>query len=174
MTTTDEPVLPYAESDGTATAGHAGSDTSRERAVREARDGTVSARQARTVRLLAASGARGLTWKDLSEATGWHHGQSSGVLSTLHKSGAIVRLALRRDRSLIYVDRRFIEDRPISPYEHRTKHVEVVDMTREEARSIAEVRSRVENFRPLGSGSMVCLRHGDIAAVLAVLGRAVQ
>jgi hypothetical protein len=92
------PILPYK-----GTSGHSGSDTSRERAEREDRDGTTESRQDRTYLLLHAAGRKGLTWKELSEITGWHHGQSSGVLSVLHKVGGCARLVERRNKCAVYV-----------------------------------------------------------------------
>lgn len=100
MTTTTNitPVLPYA-----GTSGWSGSDTSEERARRADSDGTTSARQAATLRLLDAAGHRGLTWRELADQLNLHHGSASGVLSVLHKAGRIARLAERRTRCKVYV-----------------------------------------------------------------------
>jgi hypothetical protein len=114
-----EPTLPYETADGERTAGWSGSDTSHERAVRERDDGTISERQRRTVDLIARQYGHGMTWKELSDATGWHHGQSSGVLSNLHQEGIIDRLTIRRHGCLVYVNPRYVEGRPMSPFRHR-------------------------------------------------------
>ena len=45
----------------------------------------------------------GLTWKELADINGWHHGQASGVLSTLHKANLVCRLTQRRNRCAVYV-----------------------------------------------------------------------
>ena len=92
------PELPYA-----GTSGWSGSDTSRDRAEHNDGSGKTKKHQRETLALLAASCAEGLTWKELSEATGWHHGTASGALSVLHKTGLIKRLAQHRDGSAIYV-----------------------------------------------------------------------
>lgn len=101
-------VLPYAGTSGYA----AGVATSEERARREDADGTTSRRQKAVINLLLnhyGTGGRwigredGVTWKELADIMGWHHGQASGVLSTLHKAGRISRLTERRDRCFVYV-----------------------------------------------------------------------
>jgi hypothetical protein len=116
-----EPTLPYETADGERTAGWSGSDTSRERAVRERDTGTVSERQRRTVDLIARQTGHGMTWKELADATGWHHGQASGVLSNLHQEGIIDRLTVRRHNCLVYVNPRYVEGRPMSPFRHRAR-----------------------------------------------------
>lgn len=88
-----EPYLPYA-----GTSGHAGSDTSEERARREDSDGTTARRQLLAVNYLQWRGIKGATWKEFAEYADLHHGQASGVLSVLHKSDRIVRLKERRDK----------------------------------------------------------------------------
>jgi len=85
------------------TSGHSGSDTSQARAERERDNGTKSAREIETLSWLALAGSGGLTYSELGEMAGWHHGQSSSVLSNLHKDGRILRLTIRRKRSKIYV-----------------------------------------------------------------------
>lgn len=70
-------------------------DTSRERAQREASDGTFNARKEKVLQLLQQ---RDHTWRELAEKLELHHGQISGLLSILHKHGQIVMLKARRDR----------------------------------------------------------------------------
>lgn len=94
----DAPELPYA-----GTSGWSGSSTSRERAMRADSDGTTSERQLLVLSLLAKRGASGLTWREVSVLTDWHHGTASGVLSVLHKAERIARLTERRGKCLIYV-----------------------------------------------------------------------
>lgn len=105
------PVLPYA-----GTSGWSGSDTSKARAVTADRDGTTSARQLEAVSELHKSGFHGLTWKEISEITGWHHGQASGVLSVLHKEGRIARLAESRLRCKCYVLPEYVNGRETEPH----------------------------------------------------------
>lgn len=109
------PVLPYG-----GTSGHAGSDTSRERAERDDRDGTTASRQRQALRALTVARRQGLTWRELGEYLRLHHGQASGVLSGLHKVGLIVRLTERRNRCLVYVMPEYVDDRKVSPYGRHT------------------------------------------------------
>lgn len=92
-----------------------GSATSEERAARDEADGTASARQRATLSALLDRGTRGLTWHELAERQGWHHGQASGVLSVLHKAGRVVRLAESRGRCRIYVHPLYVADRDTEP-----------------------------------------------------------
>ena len=85
------------------TSGWSGSATSYERAVHADRDGTTSRRQSLVLMLLARTGEAGITYRELGAWFGWHHGQSSGVLSVLHKEQRISRLTERRGRCAIYV-----------------------------------------------------------------------
>ena len=94
----NQPILPYA-----GTSGWSGSQTSKDRAVRNDKDGTTSRNQIETYWRVNASAEEGLTWKELSDATGWHHGTASGVLSVLHKAERIVRLKETRNRCAVYV-----------------------------------------------------------------------
>src|SRR5689334_10992371 len=92
------PETPYA-----GTSGWSGSQTSRERAETEDRGGVTSERQRRVLDLLSCA-VNGYTWREIAEVTGWHHGQASGALSALHKTGHIARLAEeRRNRCAVYV-----------------------------------------------------------------------
>ena len=105
------PVLPYGR-----TSGWSGSDTSRERATQADRNGVTSERQKACLDLVYQAGIEGITWRELSDQTGWHHGTASGALSVLHKGRLIARLTERRDRSRIYVMPEFILGREISDY----------------------------------------------------------
>ena len=112
------PVKPYA-----GTSGWKGSDASRDRALGDDADGTTGKRQKETLVALGASGIRGLTWKELSEITGWHHGQSSGCLSVLHLEELVARLVERRNRCSIYVLPAFVNGRETSVRKKNTcKH----------------------------------------------------
>ena len=106
------PILPYGGS-----SGWSGSATSKERAEEADRNGSTSLRQAQTEWLVHRAGIDGLTWKDLSERTGWHHGTASGALSVLHKCGKIARLAERRDKCQIYVLPENVLGRPTADYQ---------------------------------------------------------
>jgi hypothetical protein len=122
----DLPVLPYGAGPE-ATAGWSGSDTSRERAENERDDGTVTRRQSQALRALGEAGRRGLTFRELGLQQGWHHGQSSGVLSALHKERRISRLTIRRSRCLVYVLNEHVEDRPTSEHKSNARHQAITD-----------------------------------------------
>lgn len=100
---------PYA-----GTSGWSGSETSRDRAMVEDQNGTTSARQYKALNLIRQQQFNGLTWKELSEITGWHHGSASGVLSVLHKEGLIYRLIEKRNRCAIYIYPLYSQNRTLS------------------------------------------------------------
>lgn len=53
---------------------------------------------------LFRAGLHGLTWKELCDVSGLHHGQASGALSNLHRMGdAFVRTDLIRNNCQVYV-----------------------------------------------------------------------
>lgn len=112
----DIPVLPYA-----GTSGWSGSDTSRARAIDADRDGTTTDRQMRTIRLLSDSGVAGLTWREMSDISGEHHGQVSGALSVLHKEGKIARLSESRLRCKVYVLLENVNGRETEPHGRKTR-----------------------------------------------------
>lgn len=105
------PDLPYA-----GTSGYSGSDTSEQRARTADNDGTTSKRQSATIRALAQARGVGLTWKELADSQGWHHGTASGSLSVLHKTARISRLAERRNRCKVYVLPEFVNGRDVEPH----------------------------------------------------------
>lgn len=100
------PVLPYA-----GTSGWAGSETSLARALHDDTSGRTQSRQMAALRELRLAGPYGMTSAELSAATGWHHGQSSGVLSVLHKENVIARLSQTRDGSKVYARHDFVDGR---------------------------------------------------------------
>lgn len=111
--------LPYPEPDGTHTGGWSGSDTSKERAVTEAADGTLQKRQQQVLTLLHQRKYAGATWKEVAGVLRLHHGQASGALSNLHKAGRAARLTKKRRKCAIYVHPDFVEGRPVAPYGRR-------------------------------------------------------
>ena len=100
--------LPY-----NGTSGHSGTETSKERALHADRSGKTALRQAQALNLLSERTFQGITWKELSEVTGLHHGTASGVLSVLHKAGRIARLNDSRNGCKVYVDLRCINGRQV-------------------------------------------------------------
>jgi DNA-binding MarR family transcriptional regulator len=103
------PLTPYA-----GTSGWSGSTTSQDRAIQEDLNGTTKGRQSLTLRVINASKTYGMTWKELADETGWHHGQASGVLSVLHKEGLIARLTERRGKCAVYVGLNSVNGRKTS------------------------------------------------------------
>lgn len=91
-------LLPY-----NGSSGFSGTDTSEDRARLMDESGVTGVNQRKTVALLERMGYTGLTWKELADLTGWHHGTASGALSVLHKERVIARLRSRRGRCRIYV-----------------------------------------------------------------------
>jgi hypothetical protein len=81
----------------------------------DAPGGATGARQAATLSWLTARNRDGSTIRELGQAKGWHHGQASGALSTLAKSGEVVRLrANKRGGQSVYVLPEFIDGREIA------------------------------------------------------------
>lgn len=112
----------YPEPGGvTFTAGHSGTDTSRDRALDETASGTSKHRQETTLELLREGGLHGITVIELRRITGWHHGQASAALSNLHKAGQVVRLAEVRDRCKVYVLPGFACAKPTEEFASRVK-----------------------------------------------------
>lgn len=85
------------------TAGWSGTDTSKQRALYNLRTGKEYNNQQKALALINDADSAGLTWKELSEHTGMHHGTASGVLSVLHKSGAILRTTKVRNGCKVYM-----------------------------------------------------------------------
>lgn len=137
------PLRPYPEQGGRAfTSGHSGSETSRERAIREDATGVTTARQRETLGMAYACGAEGITVKELRDIKGWHHGQASSALSVLHKENRLARLTERRDRCQVYVSPEFAEGRETAPYKQNRSQCE-------EAKALL---TRVLNLRMYGEG----------------------
>lgn len=115
------PVLPYGSADPgdpeARSSGWSGSNTSRERARRADENGTTSKRQREVTDRLVRAGTTGLTWQELALDAQWHHGQASGALSALHKSGRIARLdGPPRHHCAVYVSPEFVAGRATAVY----------------------------------------------------------
>lgn len=90
------------------------------------RAGTVSRQQRHTLYHLAEAGRHGLTYRELCGIADWHHGQSSHVLSVLHKAGLAARLTERRNRCLVYVLPEYVGGRDTQP-QGRTSTTALLD-----------------------------------------------
>lgn len=93
----DDDVMTY---NGTTGAVH--QPASQERAQREAKSGESRQRATRILELLEHQ-SNGLTWQQLGALMNLHHGQMSGALSNLHKSGHVFMLREQRNRCHPYV-----------------------------------------------------------------------
>lgn len=98
--------LPY-----NGTSGWSGTDTSEERAKENDTYGKAAQTQAFVYRYLLWHQTNGGTWKEIADASGWHHGTVSGALSVLHKEGKIARLTERRNRCRVYVHPAYVNER---------------------------------------------------------------
>lgn len=114
--TDDWPELPYA-----GTSGWAGSDTSRERALEADRTGVTGRRQQAVLAFLEGAGPWGVTWAELADVLEIHHGSASGVLSVLHKTGHVARLAVRRGRCKVYVLPAYVNGRDVEAHGRRAE-----------------------------------------------------
>ena len=103
------------------TAGWSGTETSKDRALYNLRTGKEYNNQQKALALLKEARANGLTWKELSEHTGMHHGTASGVLSVLHKSSAILRSIHVRNGCKIYYSIQYTDAVRHEPYKRKEK-----------------------------------------------------
>lgn len=86
------------------TGGWGGADTSRDRAEHERDSGELSHRLAAILSHLETIGKHdGMTWQELADLTGWHHGRVSSALTNLHKQGLVFTLKKRRGNCHPYV-----------------------------------------------------------------------
>lgn len=103
------------------TAGWSGTDTSQQRALDNIHSGRELNHQQQALHMLKRAATTGLTWKDIATTTGWHHGTASGVLSVLHKSGAIVRTIKIRNRCKVYVHQDYKDQVMYEEYKKKEK-----------------------------------------------------
>lgn len=150
----EPPVLPYG-----GTSGWSGSETSKQRAERMDRSGETARNQNITLNHLLGANLQGLTWKDLADRTGWHHGTASGVLSVLHKSGLIARLSETRNRCSIYVLPQYVQGRKTEGRRTNVSSRMLVEILQEIEHDLSqgrtwEVRRRIRaTLGSLGSAS---------------------
>lgn len=103
-----DPIRPYWQ-DGQPSAGWSGSDTSK--ASEPARLTT----QQRAWLHARDTGRYGVTWREVSDRLGVHHGTASGALSALHKAGHLARLTTARHGCKVYVLPSLISGRDTEP-----------------------------------------------------------
>lgn len=119
MSTTPRTLRPYG-----GTSGWSGSSASRARALEDDRTGRTKDRHERLMRVMERRVAwDGITWFELSDYTGWHHGEASGALTRAHRIGAVERLVEQRGvgkGSHIYVLPQYLDGRAHTPYRSRS------------------------------------------------------
>jgi hypothetical protein len=69
-------------------------------------------RELETLAVAAQAAAYGVTWSELARDYGWHHGQASAALSTLHRAGRLAALTDKRGRQTVYVLPEHVAGRP--------------------------------------------------------------
>lgn len=106
----------YVDADGTYTAGHSGSEASRDRAVADMRTGRGRHRREQVLKIVRLSGLEGKTWYEVAGILDIHHGAASGALSNLHKAGRLACLKERRGGAHVYVLPHAVNDRPTRPF----------------------------------------------------------
>lgn len=130
------PVKPYAGEHG-----HAGTETSRQRAL----SGRLGKTQSRVLRAVGSAGRNGATVAELRRVFDGdlHHGSISGALTELHRGHVLSRLAETRDRCHIYVLPGLAEGREVQRVKptaaalaHRLHSCEIVDATAEMPRAV--------------------------------------
>lgn len=83
-------------------------DTSRDRAEREADNGTAEDRLCAVERELQRAGMVGATWQQLGQRLNLHHGQISSALTVLHRAGRAAMTTAKHNRCHYYIHADFI------------------------------------------------------------------
>ncbi|MGO2600830.1 MAG: hypothetical protein ACTH7X_08585 [Brevibacterium aurantiacum] len=98
-----------------------GTEPSHDAAVEHELSGIKSKKQRFFLILLGQAGEKGATVGELREAKGsrYHHGSTSGLLSTLHSRDLVVALQERRDGQTVYVLPEHLNGREARPYGRR-------------------------------------------------------
>jgi len=112
---TSQAYVPY-----NGTAGWSGTETSKDRALYNLRSGKEYTDQQMALMLLKHNPS-GLTWKEFAHRAELHHGSASGVLSVLHKSGAILRTTRKRDRCKVYMSIEYADKVTAEVYNKKEK-----------------------------------------------------
>lgn len=138
----DDELLPY-----NGTAGSVNQPASRDRANTEAASGKA-AQRARTILARLAEHPNGLTYQQVGDLLGLHHGQSSGALSILHSAGHVFMLHKQLNRCHLYVH---------SQWRDRYPNEERIDEP-----ASTQARRRREELEQLLTSVIEAIRHGDI------------
>lgn len=115
-----------------------GTPPSADAAREHERSGIKSKKQRLFAILIGQAKERGLTVGELREAKNfrYHHGSSSGLLSTMHSRGILVALTERRGGQTVYVLPEYVNGRETRPYGRhaRPTEQEIFDILDDEAR----------------------------------------
>lgn len=156
---------PYA-----GTTGLGGSDASREVRAEADANGTSSARQRAVMSALSNSGALGMTIRELGQHLAVKPGDStpSSVLSILHGSGDIARLAtVRRNRQSVYVLPEFVNGRAVAKHGGRVRKGSL-NMTPDEIRLVEQF---VDRAKAQASDKPFAISSASAKALAAILSR---
>ena len=131
------------------TTGSVDRPASRDRAQREANDGTAADRALQILNILTHE-PRGLTWGEVADRLGLHHGQASGALSNLHKTGRVFMLRTKRGKAHPYCHAHFRDaypeaerfDTPAQTHAGKTRELERTIIALEE-----EMHEAAEDLR---------------------------
>lgn len=124
------------------TIGWSGSTTSRDRAEREAEDGTSIARTDACLGLMRRGGRTGTTAREAAALLGLNHGQVSAALTALHKTGRAARIAEPRGQHQPYVLPEHVDDRPTEPYRRHSPNKQMEAQV-ERVRALLDLRRAV-------------------------------
>lgn len=128
-------------------------------------------RALKTLRFLYERRELGATWFELAEHYGWHHGQASAALSTLHRDNRISRLTEKRGKSFVYVDSMFVDARETSKYGkiHRLDQQHVDEAYTNAVNAVAAIIPAVTNAKNPLIHTRTCWReHPECALRLAI------
>jgi hypothetical protein len=163
--------LPY-----NGTEGYVDTPASKERAVREAKEGIAGNRQQVILRLVKEAGMHGLTWGEVqSLLPELHHGQISASLSVLHKGGDLFQLKPKRGRSHPYVHNSFLfqwaEHLRLDTPSRIKRNVDRdrIAKAREEALDIQEILLLLEEGKFKPSTLFFQNLHGTISTLIELL-----
>lgn len=129
-------------------------------------------RMLQALKFLRERDVMGATWFELGDHYGWHHGQSSSVLSTMHREGRISRLTVKRGRSFVYVDNLHVNGRETGKHGRKVNddnaYFDGFMEGMEEVRAIA-VMIRAGTNKPLAIHNNTCWQNHATCALDVVL-----
>lgn len=123
----------------------AGSSQSAARDATERASGVAEQRRATIVALVRNAGLMGMTWKEVSTATGLPHQKVTPALSNLHQDGVLAALRHeKRNGCGLYVAPEFVKTRIVREFKpNRSNNTEAQRprLTKEEADKVAQLRT---------------------------------